>query len=84
MATMNVSLPELRVRVDALVQAGDYQTNSDYVRDVIRRDLEEREEGLRIQRLLDEGRRSPARVYDAKALAALEEELIAGVQPSGK
>lgn len=80
---MNVSLPEeLRVRVDALVQTGEYQTNSDYIREIIRRDLEERAEAQRIQRLLDEGRSSPSRVYDKKALALLREELIAGIAPA--
>lgn len=40
---MNVSLPEeMRVRIDALVESGDYQTNSDYIRAVVRTDLERR------------------------------------------
>lgn len=43
MATMNVSLPEeLRVCIDALVRSGEYQTNSDYVRELVRADLERR------------------------------------------
>lgn len=43
MATMNINLPdEMRVCVDALVTSGLFQSNSDYVRDLIRADLERR------------------------------------------
>ena len=41
MATMNVSLPdEMRVFVEERVNAGEYQSASDYIRDLIRHDHE--------------------------------------------
>jgi len=41
MTTMNVSLPEkLKEYVDGRVEAGGYGTASEYVRDLIRQDLE--------------------------------------------
>jgi antitoxin ParD1/3/4 len=81
MATMNVSLPEeLRARVDALVHAGEYQTNSDYVRELIRADLERRAESQRLHALLDEAMRGPFIPFDDAALKALEETLVAEIQ----
>jgi antitoxin ParD1/3/4 len=42
MATLNVSMPdELRAFVDARVNSGEYQSASDYLRDLIRHDHEE-------------------------------------------
>ncbi|MDX9787695.1 MAG: type II toxin-antitoxin system ParD family antitoxin [Desulfobacterales bacterium] len=50
MATLNVSMPdELRAFVEARVNTGEYQSASDYLRDLIRHDCEE------IDRLLMEG-----------------------------
>lgn len=55
MATMNISLPdELRAAVDAQTQARGYGTSSEYVRDLIRRDLDRQA----LRALLDEGRAS--------------------------
>lgn len=42
MATLNVSMPdELRAFVEARVNTGEYQSASDYLRDLIRHDREE-------------------------------------------
>ena len=50
MATLNVSMPdELRAFIEARVNTGEYQSASDYLRDLIRHDHEE------IDRLLTEG-----------------------------
>lgn len=44
MATMNISLPDaMRKHVEAQVRSGFYANASDYVRDLIRYDLRERE-----------------------------------------
>jgi len=43
MATMNVSLPDpMKAWVEAQVKTGHYSNASDYVRDLIRRDQEDR------------------------------------------
>ena len=71
MATLNVSMPdELRAFIDARVSTGEYQSASDYLRDLIRHDHEE------LDRLLMEGIESgksvpldmPALQKKAKAL----------------
>lgn len=50
MATLNVSMPdELRAFVEARVSSGEYQSASDYLRDLIRHDHEE------VDRMLMEG-----------------------------
>ncbi|WP_392564171.1 type II toxin-antitoxin system ParD family antitoxin [Orbus wheelerorum] len=41
MTTMNISLPEtLKTFVETKVQNGEYSTNSEYVKELIRKDLE--------------------------------------------
>jgi antitoxin ParD1/3/4 len=53
---MNISLPDdMRAAVDAETEARGYGTSSEYVRDLIRRDLDRQE----LRALLDEGRLSP-------------------------
>ena len=55
MATMNISLPDdLRAAVDAQTESRGYSTSSEYVRDLIRRDLDRQA----LCALLDEGRAS--------------------------
>ncbi len=50
MATLNISLPEkLREYIDLRVGSGEFQSASDYLRDLIRHDKE------RLEHLLDEG-----------------------------
>ena len=42
MATLNISMPdELRAFIEARVRTGEYQSASDYLRDLIRHDREE-------------------------------------------
>ena len=44
MTTMTISLPDQMKRwIDARVEAGDYASASDYMRDLVRRDRERRE-----------------------------------------
>ncbi|MBB5348043.1 type II toxin-antitoxin system ParD family antitoxin [Desulfoprunum benzoelyticum] len=55
MATLNISMPdEMRAFIEARVRMGEYQSASDYLRDLIRHDREETE------RLLVEGIESGA------------------------
>ncbi len=61
MTTMNVSLPEkLKQYVDGRVEAGGYGTASEYVRDLIRQDLDNqrKERNDRLDGLLLEGLKS--------------------------
>ncbi len=56
MSTMNISLPEsLKSFVDEQVSARGFGTSSEYVRELIRRDLERQ----RLRDLLLEGAQSP-------------------------
>jgi len=75
MATLNISMPdELRAFIEARVSTGEYQSASDYLRDLIRHDREQTE------RLLVEGLESgTSRPLDMatlrkRAQAALKEE----------
>jgi antitoxin ParD1/3/4 len=44
MVTMNISLPEkMKKRVQARIARGNYANASDYVRDLIRKDIERRD-----------------------------------------
>ena len=61
MTTMNVSLPEkMKEFVDGRIEAGGYQTVSEYVRDLIRKDIQQqaKERNDRLDALLIEGLRS--------------------------
>ena len=59
MATMNISLPDpMRDWVQAQIQEGKYSSSSDYVRDLIRRDQESRQQQLALQEAITEGLRS--------------------------
>jgi antitoxin ParD1/3/4 len=56
MATMNISLPNpMRDWVEQQIQGGRYSNNSDYVRDLIRRDQELRDKTLALQRAITKG-----------------------------
>ena len=47
MATLNISMPdELRAFIEARVKTGEYQSASDYLRDLIRHDREKTEQLL--------------------------------------
>ena len=56
MATMNISLPNpMRDWVEAQIEGGRYSNNSDYVRDLIRRDQERYDMFIRLQHAITEG-----------------------------
>lgn len=56
MATMNISLPgPMKDWVEAQTRTGRYSNSSDYVRDLIRRDQENRGSRAELQRLITEG-----------------------------
>ena len=65
MATMNISLPDsLKNWVDSLSSGeGDYASASDYVRDLIRKDQEQRQKIARLQIMVDEAMASGASPY---------------------
>jgi antitoxin ParD1/3/4 len=59
MATMNISLPDpLRDWVQEQIQDGNYSSSSDYVRDLIRRDRELREQKTVLQEAITTGLKS--------------------------
>ena len=59
MATMNVSLPDsLKDWAEGRAQTGRYSNTSDYVRDLIRKDMERAEKISAMQRLIDEAEAS--------------------------
>lgn len=72
MATLNISMPdEMRAYIEARVSMGEYQSASDYVRDLIRHDREETE------RLLVEGLDSgTSRVLDLASLKKKAQALL--------
>ena len=56
MATMNVSLPDLmKAWVESQVDGGQYGNASDYVRDLIRRDQNDREQTQALQAAITKG-----------------------------
>ena len=71
MATLNISMPdELRAYIEARVNTGEYQSASDYLRDLIRHDRDETE------RLLVEGLDSgPTRPLNMASLHKTAEAL---------
>ena len=59
MAQMNVSIPDkLKGWAESRVAEGHYNSTSDYVRDLVRRDQEGEEARRRLQAAIDEGRAS--------------------------
>ena len=72
MATLNISMPdELRAYIEARVNTGEYQSASDYLRDLIRHDREETE------RLLVEGLDSgPVRPQNMASLLKTAEAVL--------
>jgi antitoxin ParD1/3/4 len=54
MATMTVSLPDpMKDWIEAQIRQGDYASVSDYVRDLVRRDRDRREQELTLSQLRD-------------------------------
>ncbi len=72
MATLNISMPdEMRAFIKTRVSMGDYQSASDYLRDLIRHDREETEQ------LLMEGIESgTAKPLDMSALKKRAQALL--------
>jgi len=59
MATMNVSLPdEMKKYIESQVQTGKFSNTSDFVRELIRRDLEYTTKLEALRNALEEGERS--------------------------
>lgn len=59
MATMNISLPDkMRDWVEDQIDSGLYANNSDYMRDLIRKDQQRAEKTQRFQAAIDEGLKS--------------------------
>ena len=59
MASMHISLPDnLKAWAESKIEAGTYDTASDYVRDLMRRDQARVSAIAEIQALIDEGLRS--------------------------
>lgn len=86
MTTMNISLPEkMKAFVDGRVEAGQYGTASEYVRDLIRKDSEHqvKERDERLNALLLEGLKSledEGTVEDSnECWSQLQERIKAGV-----
>lgn len=66
MATMNVSLPdEMKEWVEAQTAGGKYANFSDYIRDLIRRDIKRTEGIARLQAEVDKGRAGPFTEYNS-------------------
>lgn len=56
MATMNISLTEaMREWVQSRIDSGQYANNSDYIRDLIRRDQQRADKIAAMQAAIDEG-----------------------------
>ena len=56
MATMTISLPDrMKEWVEEQVETGDYASSSDYLRDLVRRDRDEKEAKLdELRKMIDE------------------------------
>lgn len=56
MATMNISLPDpMREWVETQIEGGQYSNNSDYVRDLIRKDQQRAEKLQALQEAITKG-----------------------------
>jgi antitoxin ParD1/3/4 len=70
--TLNISLPKkLRVRLERKLKREDYASASEYVRELIRKDLLA-QAIEQVDQLLLEGLNSPAEPYDEKWLEGLK------------
>lgn len=76
MATMNVSLPgPMKDWVEGQAKSGRYSSESDYVRDLSRRDQDRQAAVAELQQLVDEGLASgPAQAFDMDAFLARKRE----------
>ncbi|MDN5849709.1 MAG: type II toxin-antitoxin system ParD family antitoxin [Nitrococcus sp.] len=59
MATMTVSLPDpMKDWIEAQTRTGEYASSSDYVRDLVRRDREQKDRLGALRKLIDEAEAS--------------------------
>ena len=78
MATMNISLPDsMREAMTARIEQGLYANTSDYVRDLVRRDLETVQSSTLLD-LLEEGENSPLEEEDFDRHAFFAELMAEG------
>jgi antitoxin ParD1/3/4 len=76
-ATMTVSLPDpMKDWIEAQIRRGDYASVSDYVRDLVRRDRERREQEFTLEEL----RRKLASSRESGVSARTVEEIFAEAQ----
>lgn len=81
MATMTVSLPDpMKDWIEAQIQHGDYASVSDYVRDLVRRDRDRREQEL----TMDELRQKLAASKDSGISTRTVDEIFAEAQEIAK
>lgn len=84
METMNISLPEqLKRIVDARLASGHYSTASEYVRELIRKDVE-KEQAADLEALLLAGLRSESTPFTATTLADIRQQVYAAQQRATK
>lgn len=75
MAQMNVSIPrQMKSWCDAQVKSGRYSTASDYVRDLIRRDQDDREGHSKVQAMIDDAIASGISPHSLDEVFALAKE----------
>jgi antitoxin ParD1/3/4 len=81
MATMTVSLPDpMKDWIEAQIRHGDYASVSDYVRDLVRRDRDRREQEL----TLDELRKKLAASRDSGISNRTVDEIFAEARETAK
>jgi antitoxin ParD1/3/4 len=81
MATMTVSLPDpMKDWIEAQIRHGDYASVSDYVRDLVRRDRDRREQEL----TMDELRQKLAASKESGISARTVDEIFAEAQEIAK
>ena len=81
MATMTVSLPDpMKDWIEAQIQQGDYASVSDYVRDLVRRDRNRREQELTMGQL----REKLAASRDSGVSTRTVDEIFAQAQDMAK
>jgi len=81
MATMTVSLPDpMKDWIEAQIQQGDYASVSDYVRDLVRRDRDRREQEL----TMDELRQKLAASKESGISTRTVDEIFAEAQEIAK
>ena len=71
MATMNISLPDqMKEWVEQRAASGQFANVSDYVRDLVRRDMMRSEGIARLQAEIDKGLAGPFRPFNADEMLA--------------